>query len=258
MRMLFNSHNYKNEIFGVSVSSITRKQTVDAVIEAARNPAPFNVAFMPVHSLMVAVKDQEYRKIISQFDIVAPDGQPVRWALNRFQNAQLEDRVYGPDTMFDICAEAEINQLSLYLYGSSPEVLTKLQANLLSQFPNLKIIDAVSPPYGESPESEILEDITAINQSGAHILFVGLGCPKQELFSGKYKEQIQMPTLCVGAAFDFHAGTLAQAPSWMQKRGLEWLYRLIKEPRRLFKRYFLYNSSFICRVIIESIRGEKK
>ena len=235
-KLITNLSSLKKAIFEVSVSAITREQTVEAITTAAQAHTPFSVAFMPVHSFMTAVESNEFKEAITSFDIVTPDGQPVRWALNHFHKAGLTERVYGPDITLDICAEAAQKGLTLFFYGSTEEVLSKLKENLLSQFPKLIIKGMLAPPFGKRSDQTISQDIIVIKASNADILFVGLGCPKQELFAAKHKEEIGIPILAVGAAFDFHAGTLAQAPAWMQKRGFEWLFRLIKEPRRLFVR----------------------
>lgn len=257
MRMPFNKEAYIKKVFDVPVSAITREQTVEAVIEHAEQHLPFSVAFMPVHSLMTAVENLSFKEAIESFDIVAPDGQPVRWALNHFHNCGLEERVYGPDTTLDICREAEKKGLSVFFYGSSEEVLEKLKDNLKQQFPDLLISGTFSPPFCSVEEIPMLDHCEMIKESGTDILFIGLGCPKQELLSAKMKKELSIPICAVGAAFDFHAGTLAQAPSWMQKHGLEWLFRLLKEPRRLFIRYFYYNSMFLLRIFTANVNGKK-
>lgn len=255
--MAFNKEHFIRPVFNVPVSAITRQQTVEAVIEHAEQHLSFSVAFMPVHSLMTAVENPAFKEAIETFDIVAPDGQPVRWALNHFHNCGLQERVYGPDTTLDICREAEAKELSVFFYGSSEKVLEKLVENLKEHFPNLSITGTFAPLYAPVEEIPLDEHVEIIKNSGAEILFTGLGCPKQELLTAMMKEELSLPICAVGAAFNFHAGTLAQAPSWMQKRGLEWLFRLVKEPRRLFKRYFYYNSCFILYSMWNSFRNSK-
>lgn len=256
--MLFNKEQHIKKVFDVPVSEITREETVEAVIEHAQQSSPFSVAFMPVHSLMIAVENEKFKKAIESFDIVAPDGQPVKWALNHFHKCGLKERVYGPDTTLDICAKAEEKGLSVFFYGSSDEVLTKLKVNLKKQFPNLTIAGTFSPPFSSIEEIPISDHSNKIKESGADILFTGLGCPKQELITAVMKIELSIPICAVGAAFDFHAGTLAQAPVWMQKKGLEWLFRLVKEPKRLFKRYFYYNSWFILKIFLPKLFPSRK
>ncbi len=245
----------KQQLFGIPVSVLTREECVGTVLAHAQQETLCTVAFMPVHSLMTAVQNPVYKTAIEQFDIIAPDGQPVRWALNHFHKSGLSERVYGPDVTLDICREAEKRKIPVYFYGSTESVLELLRINLQRQFSDLIIAGMKSPSFGEIPESELQDDCDQIVASGAKILFVGLGCPKQELLTVRMKEYLSMPILAVGAAFDFHAGTLTQAPKWMQNHGLEWLFRLWKEPRRLWKRYVVYNSRFMWAVLKEMAKG---
>lgn len=244
---------HKVELFDVPVSIITRQETVEFVLDYARKERQSTVAFMPVHSLMTAVESSVFKTAIEQFDIVAPDGQPVRWALNHFHGAKLSERVYGPDVTLDVCCEASLQNIPVYFYGSMESVLDSLKNNLHKQFPNLIISGMKSPAFGEISDEQLKSDCESIQESGAKILFVGLGCPKQELLTVRMKQYLSMPILAVGAAFDFHAGTLSQAPKWMQDHGLEWLFRLWKEPRRLWKRYVVYNSKFVWAVLKEMV-----
>lgn len=246
--------NLKKTLFGIPVSAITRIKTVNEVISAAKKKVSWTVAFLPVHSMMVAQEDVQHKEALCNFDIVAPDGQPIRWALNHFHKCGLTERVYGPDVTLDVCKQAETESLAVYFYGSTNDVLQKLQQNLNKLFPNLVIAGIYCPAFGRRDGADIADDIKKIRDSNADILFVGLGCPKQELFVYQNIYELGIPTLAVGAAFDFHAGTLAQAPCWMQERGLEWVYRFIQEPRRLFKRYFYYNSWFLWLVTKETFK----
>jgi exopolysaccharide biosynthesis WecB/TagA/CpsF family protein len=195
---------------------------------------------------------------MNAFDIIAPDGQPVRWALNKFHKANLNDRVYGPELTIRLCGAAAEAGVPIYLYGSSPEVIELLSTNLIAKYPTLQIVGKESPPFRALTPEEDLEVIDRINASGAGLVFLGTGCPKQELFAYNHRESIKGVQLCVGAAFDFHAGKKKIAPAWMQKRGLEWLYRLCSEPRRLWKRYFVTNSIFVLLVLRELFRGGKR
>lgn len=236
----------RKEIFGVPVSPTTYAETTALVIEAAQKSISSCFAFMPVHGLMTAVEDESFGKAIkNKFDMVCPDGQPVRWALNKFHNAGLTDRVYGPTLTLHVLKQAEKSAIPVYFYGSRPQVLDRLKAKLLEKHPSLIIAGMESPPFRELSSEENAAALERIHTSGAKILFIGLGCPKQELWAARQKGNIKMPMLCVGAAFDFHAGTLSQAPAWVQKRGLEWLYRLWQEPKRLWQRYLYTNAMFI-------------
>lgn len=239
----------KHSLFGVHISQTCYDEAVDLVMQAARERRPMLVDHMPVHGLIEACQDQSLNEKMNHFDIVAPDGQPVRWALNRFHKTNLSDRIYGPELMLQLCRQAEKEGVGLYLYGSQPTVLERLQHNLLRRFPRLPIAGAESPPFRRLTPEEDQEAVDRINSSGAGLVFLGLGCPKQEHFAYDHREQINAVQLCVGAAFDFHAGCKKMAPAWMQRHGLEWAFRLMTEPRRLWQRYLRTNSLFMLKVI---------
>ncbi len=232
-------------IFGVEVTATTYEEAINSIMAAAQKREAAAIDFMPVHGLVLASEDQNFRSATTKFDMICPDGQPVRWALNFFHKTNLSEPVCGPVTTLKICERAAKEGVSVYFYGSTPTVLEALKNNLLTQFPTLKIAGMESPPFRILTENEDREMVDRINASGAGIVFIGLGCPKQEYFAAEHKGKITAPMLCVGAAFDFHAGLLKRAPAWMSKRGLEWLFRLWKEPKRLFKRYLYYNSRYL-------------
>jgi len=202
------------------------------------------VTFLAVHGLVTAAMEAKFRSQLNAFEAVAPDGQPVRWAMNLFDRTGLRDRVYGPETMQRACETAASEGIGVYLYGSTQAVIDALKANLVQQFPRLRIVGAEPSVFRPLTPAEDRELVARINDSGAGMLFVGLGCPRQEAFAFEHQKTIKAVQLCVGAAFDFHAGNKAMAPSWMQKRGLEWLFRLTQEPSRLWKRYLVTNSTF--------------
>lgn len=239
----------KHNLFGVNVSQTCYKEAAELIMQAARERRPMLVDHMPVHGLIEASQDPSLNEKMNHFDIVAPDGQPVRWALNRFYKTDLSDRVYGPELMLRLCRQAEQEGVGVYLYGSQPLVLERLQQNLLRQFPNLRIAGAEAPPFRPLTPGEDQAAVDRINQSGAGLIFLGLGCPKQEHFAYDHRTQIHGVQLCVGAAFDFHAGCKKTAPKWMQRNGLEWAFRLMTEPGRLWQRYLLTNSLFMFKVL---------
>lgn len=244
----------KRPLFGVHVSATTYDETVEAVLGLARAGAGGAVEFMCVHGLVECQSDPAFRDALNSFDIVATDGQPVRWAMNHFHNAGLADRVYGPECTWRLCRAAAAAGVSVYFYGSSPEVIAALTANALRAFPDLEIAGAESPPFRPLTAAEDADIVERVNASGAGLLFLGTGCPRQELFAARHRRDIRAVQLCVGAAFDLHAGVKSMAPAWMQKRGLEWLFRLAQEPRRLWKRYLVYNSIYAGMVVRESVR----
>ncbi|MDB5294138.1 MAG: hypothetical protein JWO31_121 [Phycisphaerales bacterium] len=235
----------KVELFnGVRMTPTTYQEVVDVVLAAAEARQPAIAAFAANHILAMAAKDPAFRARINDFDLVAPDGQPVRWAMNYFHGARLADRVYGPNLTKRLCAAAAERGVSIYLFGSTPPVVAKLSENLLAMFPKLVIAGAESPPFRQLTPEEDAAVVKRVNDSGAGLLFIGIGAPKQEDFAHAHRHSIRAVQLCVGAAFDFHAGVKETAPAWMQKRGLEWLYRFVKEPRRLWKRYLVTNSQY--------------
>jgi exopolysaccharide biosynthesis WecB/TagA/CpsF family protein len=190
---------------------------------------------------MTGVLDETHRYRLNHIDLVCPDGQPVRWALNLLYKTGLPDRVTGPFLMLHVCERAAKEGLPIYLYGSRPDVLERLTKNLCDRFPQLIIAGSQPSRFRQVSAQEKQEIIKDIRDSGAAITFVGLGCPRQEVWVYEYGEGLSMPTLAVGAAFDFHAGNLSLAPVLLQKLGLEWFYRLMQEPTRLWKRYVFLN-----------------
>ena len=244
----------KRDLFGVKVSITDYTRTVNYLIDLAKRRQPALVDFAPANILVEAASNPEFRARINDFDLVCPDGQPVRWCLNHFHDAQLSDRVYGPNCTLLLCEAAEREGISVYLYGASPETLALLQTKLADRFPRLIIAGAESPPFRPLTEAEDAAAIERINRSGAGLVFLGIGSPKQENFAWSHRDSINGVQLCVGAAFDFIAGTKRMAPAWMQRRGLEWLFRLVTEPKRLLKRYTVTNSLFIAYVVREKLR----
>jgi exopolysaccharide biosynthesis WecB/TagA/CpsF family protein len=244
----------KHAIFGVTVSATDYAGVTRAVIDAARHGGGGVVDFMPVHGLVTAAREAAFRRMVNTFDIVVPDGQPVRWALNRIHDADLRDRVYGPELMLRVCRQAAEDNIGIYLYGGRPEVLEKLRSNLEAWYPLLRIAGAEAPPFRPLTPEEDEAAVAGINASGAGIVFLGIGCPKQEAFAFEHRGRISAVMLCVGAAFDLHAGMKRMAPRFLQRCSLEWLFRLWQEPRRLWRRYFVTNSIFILLVAVHLLR----
>ncbi|HEX3355358.1 MAG TPA: WecB/TagA/CpsF family glycosyltransferase [Tepidisphaeraceae bacterium] len=247
----------RHDIFGVRVSATSYAEVIAWCLDRAAQDKGGIIDLMPVHGLISAARDEKYRTVMNAFDVIAPDGQPVRWALNKFHKANLTDRVYGPELTIRLCGAAAEAGVPIYLYGSSPEVIELLKTNLVAKYPKLNIVGAESPPFRPLTPAEDAEVIERINSSGAKLVFLGTGCPKQELFAYNHRHSIHGVQLCVGAAFDFHAGKKKIAPAWMQKRGLEWVYRLCSEPKRLWKRYLVTNSIFVMLAMKEMLRGKK-
>jgi N-acetylglucosaminyldiphosphoundecaprenol N-acetyl-beta-D-mannosaminyltransferase len=199
-----------------------------------------------VHLIMVAREDPPTREAVLGASLVLPDGQPLVWAL-RALGHRSATRVYGPDLMAAYCHRAATIGRRMYLYGGRTEAaLAQLIARLREQFPGIRIVGGYSPPFRPLDEEEERRIIEDINGCGAEVVWVGTGQPKQEHWMHAMSSRLQAPVLVgVGAAFDFHAGLVAQAPAWMQRSGLEWTFRLSREPRRLWRRYWRYNPRFV-------------
>jgi len=235
----------KLDLFGIGVTPTDYDRATAAIIQAAQAGAGGVVACQAVHAVVTAACDAELREKVNRFDLVTPDGQPVRWALNLLHGAGLQDRVYGPELTMRLCHRAAAEGVPVYFYGGGPAVVEELVRRMQEQLPELIVAGYESPPFRPLTEEEDAEMVRRVNESGAGLMFIGLGCPKQDHFAHDHRDRIAAVQLCVGAAFDFHAGRKSQAPRWMQRRGLEWLYRLIQEPRRLWRRYLVTNSIFV-------------
>ena len=247
----------KQNILGILVNAVDYEAALTKILTAARQQQPMAVSALAVHGVMTGVLDPMHRYRLNHFDLLLPDGQPVRWALNWLYQAQLPDRVYGPTLLLKLCERAERELLPIYFYGSTSEILVALSDNLRNRFPGLRIAGLQPSRFRQVSVIEQEEIAQAIRATEAKIVFVGLGCPRQEVWVYEYRERLSLPLIAVGAAFDFHAGKLPQAPPWLQKRGLEWLYRLIQEPRRLWKRYVYLNPLYIFLLALQ-ILGLKK
>ncbi len=244
----------KHNVLGVGVDAVNYEAAVERVIQAARAERPLSVAAVSVHGIMTAVRDAEHRYRLNHVDLVVPDGQPVRWALNLLHGAALRDRVYGPELTWELWQRAAALGIPIFLYGSRADVLQALRARLANRLPQLRIVGCVEGQFRQLTVAERDAAVASIRSSGARLVFVGLGCPKQEVWVYENRDLIGVPAIAVGAAFDFHAGLLPQAPRYLQRMGLEWLYRLSREPRRLWRRYLLTNPPYLALVALQAAR----
>ena len=242
----------KFNVLGVQISAVDYTAAVERIISAARARQPLGASALAVHGVMTGVLDREQCHRLNQLELVVPDGQPVRWALNWLHGAALPDRVYGPTLMLRVCAAAEREQLPIFLFGSDASTLERLAQKLREHFPHLVIVGRRPSQFRQLTPQERLELIDEIRASGACLTLVGIGCPRQEVWAYEFKDDLSMPVLAVGAAFAFHSGQLAQAPAWMQARGLEWFYRLTREPQRLWKRYALLNPTYLSLLLLQA------
>jgi len=237
-------------ILGTHISPTCYSSAVDQVTQWAHSAESRYICIANVHVLMEAHDSAFYQKAINHADLTTPDGMPLVWML-RMKGVKNQTRVYGPLLMLHVLEKAEKERIPVGFYGSDETTLNKLVSNMRDRFPSLLVTYTFSPPFRKLDNREDTEIIKAINDSKTRILFVGLGCPKQELWMDEHKGKISAIMLGVGAAFDFHAGNKPQAPTWMQAIGLEWLFRLIYEPRRLAKRYLYHNPRFILLALLE-------
>ena len=235
----------KQSVLGIGISPVDYSQAVTAIMTAAVQRRSLAVTALAVHGVMTGVLDREHNYRLNSFDLVCPDGQPVRWALNALHGAKLVDRVYGPELTLRVCQACAEREVPIFLFGGTEAMLQSLAGNLTSRFPGLQIAGQRASRFRQLEVEERDQLAAEISASGAGVCFVGLGCPRQETFVFEMRERVSMPMLAVGAAFAFHAGMLPQAPRWMQRVGLEWLYRLSREPRRLWRRYVYLNPAFL-------------
>ena len=227
------------------VDAVDYEAATARVMTAARERRPYGVSALAVHGVMTGADDPDHLTRLNRLDLVTPDGQPVRWALNWLHRTQLRDRVYGPTLTLEVCRAAAAECLSVYFYGSTRDTLDHLEARLPSLVPGVMIAGTRPSRFGTSTPEELDELAEDIRSSGAAICFVGLGCPRQEVFTYENASRLSMPTIAVGAAFDFHAGLQAEPPQWVQRAGLQWAQRLLKEPLRLWRRYLILNPRYV-------------
>ena len=243
----------KHNVLGVGIDAVDYDAAVARVLDAARERRPLAVSALAVHGVMTGALNAVHRYRLNQLDLVCPDGQPVRWALRLLHGVSLPDRVYGPRMMLEICAAAAQQELPIYLFGGDDGLLDALRTSLQSGFPKLVIAGQRASKFRALSADEWDDLGREVRDSGARIMFVGLGCPRQEVFAFEFRETASMPVLAVGAAFSFHAGRLSQAPPAMQRWGLEWLYRLSREPRRLWRRYVLLNPAYLTLLALQKL-----
>lgn len=246
------------DIIGLPVAVIDYHQAVEWVFEKARlADRAYGVEAASSHVLALARKDPEFKKTMDAFSLICPDGMPVLWSVNRGLSPEekLIDRVYGPTLMLKTIAASEGHKdLKHFFLGGSISTLEKLQNRFSKENPEAQIVGVHSPPFREWSDEDLEEMLNVIKQSGANLIWVGLGCPKQETWIANHLEKLSPGCYFgIGAAFAFHAGEIDQAPPMMQKMGLEWFYRLLREPKRLWKRYFVFNSLFIYYTITNNL-----
>ncbi len=233
-------------VLGVPLALTDYEGTLDWLDAAVASREHGYVCVCNVHTVMASNEDTKLREALRSSSLNLPDGQPLVWAINALGNS-LEGRVYGPELMARACARSTRGSHRFYLYGGRNQgALVQLALNLRRRYPGVKIVGGYSPPHRPLTDEEDEAVIDEINRTGPDVVWVGIGVPKQEKWMARMRERLTAPVLVgVGAAFDFHAGLVPQAPAWLQEAGLEWAYRLAHEPRRLWRRYMRYNPRFV-------------
>jgi N-acetylglucosaminyldiphosphoundecaprenol N-acetyl-beta-D-mannosaminyltransferase len=234
-------HRY---IIGMRVDATTYDDATKRIIAGAKAGKSAYVCASNVHMVMETHDSRSFADVVNSADLVTPDGMPLVWGL-RGLGVKNTARVCGPTLTLTVCERAAKMNIPIALYGGTNESLVAFTTFLQNEFPAIDIACQISPPFRAITPAEDAAYTQQIVESGAHILFVGIGCPRQEIWMSEHRGRIPAVMLGVGAAFDFHSGRIKQAPTWMQKTGLEWLFRLLMEPRRLWKRYFKHNPRFI-------------
>ncbi len=230
-------------VLGAKIDALSWDAALARLLGWAHARASRYVTICNVHVVVSASRDTTYREVINASDMATPDGAPVAWMLRRLGFVD-QPRLSGPDLMWALCERCSRESVPVFFYGSTQATLTLLEQRLRAAFPGLQIA-MESPPFRALTAEEDAAAVARINTSGAGVVFVGLGCPKQECWMASHRGRINAVMIGVGAAFDFHAGTVRRAPTWMREHGLEWLHRLGSEPGRLWKRYLVTNTLFI-------------
>lgn len=244
-----NSTIRRVDVLGVGISAVDMSMACDEISRWIDRRERHYVCVTGVHGVMESQRDPELLAIHNASGLTTPDGMPMVWA-GRRAGAHWMSRVYGPDLMLSVLERAAERGWSSFLYGGNDGVADLLASRLTARFPGLDIAGTYCPPFRALTPAEDDDVVRRINDVGADIVWVGLSTPKQERWMAAHVGRLEAPALVgVGAAFDFHAGLVSQAPSWMQQRGLEWLYRVAKEPRRLWKRYLQNNPAFVARIL---------
>lgn len=238
-------------ILGVGISAINLQQAVEEIDRWIATRAAQYVNVCTVHTVMECRREPRLRGIVNAGGLATPDGMPLVW-LSALRGHRHVSRVYGPDLMLAVCARSEDRGRRHFFYGGAPGVADRLVCNLKARYPRLAVAGTHAPPYRPPDAPEDRDVLERINAAAPDIVWVGLGTPKQDYWVARHRSLLDAPVLiAVGAAFDFHAGLLPQAPRWMQRSGLEWAFRLAQEPRRLAFRYLVYNPWFVLNVALQ-------
>jgi N-acetylglucosaminyldiphosphoundecaprenol N-acetyl-beta-D-mannosaminyltransferase len=242
----------KVDILGVKVSATTMEEALGVIEGWIARGEPHYVCVSGMHGVMESQQDEGLRRIHNSAGLVTPDGMSLVW-LCRLKGQRQVERVYGPDLMLALCAVSSVCGYRHFFYGASPEVLDALAARLRARYPGLEVVGTYAPPFRQLSPEEDLQTVQGIREARPDVVWVGLSTPKQERWMAEHVERLGVPVLIgVGAAFDFHAGFKRQAPRWMQRSGLEWFFRLLSEPRRLWRRYLVNIPLFAWYLVLDA------
>lgn len=239
-----NRVRHRAPVIGVPVDVLDWETAIARIAAWGRAGESRYVCFSNVHSAITAAFDSGFHQVIAGSDMCTSDGAPVTWMLRQL-GASRQERLNGPDLMWRYFAAEAPRGGKVYFYGSTPQTLKLLRERVQSEFPGLKVVGTYAPPFRPTTAAEDEDDVARINASGAHVVFVGLGCPKQEAWMAAHRGRINAVMMGVGAAFEFHAGTQPRAPAWFRNHGLEWAHRLLHDPQRLWRRYLFTNLPFL-------------
>ena len=245
----------RSRIISLHVHHLSFRESIDQVSAWGLQQRPAFVCFANVHMVIEAHNDPSFQKVLDEATLVLPDGKPVAMAC-RWLHKRKQERISGMDFMPALLQKAHELKARVFLYGSTDEVLKKIEQRMQADFPQAVFAGAISPPFRQLTDQEIKAHTSQINGSGAHFVLVALGCPKQEKWMAKNYKEINAVMLGLGGAFPVTAGVQKRAPVWMQKMALEWLYRLTQEPGRLFRRYF-YTNVFFLWLLVKNLAAKR-
>ncbi len=241
-------------ILGVGVSAITMQQALDFIAEWIQKREPHYVCLTPAHAIMDCFDHKELRRVYNQSGLTTPDGMAIVWLLHSYGFSFVE-RVYGPDLLLSVCGLSVQKGYRHYFYGGAPAVAEKMVENLQKRYPGLLVAGIESPPFRALNDEEEKQLVTRIQSAAPDVFWVGLGSPRQETWMAEHLEKLGVPVMAgVGAAFDFLSGNKPQAPRWIQRSGMEWLFRFLSEPTRLWKRYLINYPRFVGLILLQKLK----
>ena len=246
-----------HDVLGMRVDATSYEDASRRVVRWAQEERSGYVCVATVHMVMEAFDSEAFQEVVNGADLITPDGRPLVWALKSL-GTKGASQVRGTDLTTHVVEQAARHNVPIGLYGGTPELLESFVWILRARYPEIRVVCQIAPPFRPLTPEEDTEVTREIVASGARILFVGIGCPKQEKWMVEHKERIPAVMLGVGAAFDFHTGRVRQAPRWMQVAGLEWVFRLLMDPRRLWKRYAKHNPRFMALFLLQLLRLRRR